>query len=292
MDTRKLLFISKLAIVLVLLYTGGSTLMVHRDSAEVFSPASAGGGEREGAFQADASAGDGAEDLSAIVERSIFGAAGQASGQGGSDYSSAATELGIELVGTVAGTPAVSRAIIKNTETKTLGLYSIGQAVAGATIEGIRLNTVDLLHNGEIKTLTLKAAQAYRRVGSSKSSEGKTQAARKASTYLPASRVSPKSDAVGQSKVGYIEEILSKAIIEPYAVNGKVEGLKVTGLDKVPAAMLLGLKDGDIVRHVNGQQLTSLQKAFQVFQKAKSQPAISLEFSRDGEIKELTFDLH
>lgn len=290
MDARKLLFISKLAIVFVLIYTGGSTLMVYRNSAEFFAPASAGGGEREGTLGADASAEDGAEDFSGIVERGIFGTAGR-SGQA-SGKISAAKELGIELVGTVAGTPAVSRAIIKNTKTKTLGLYKIGQAVAGATIESIRLNAVDLLHNGKIKTLTLKTAQTHRLASSSRSSKGKTQTTRKASAYLPASRVSTKSAVVGRSKVEYIEEILSKAIIEPYIVNGKVEGLKVTGLEKVPAAMLLGLKNGDIVRYVNGQQLTSLQKAFQIFQKAKSQPAISLEFSRNGEMKELTFDLH
>ena len=158
MNARKFLFISKLAIVLVLIYTGGSTLMMHRNSAEVFAPASAGGGERKGAFQADASPGDGTEDFSGIVERGIFGTAGRSSGQDGSGYSSAARELGIELVGTVAGTPAVSRAIIKNTKTKVLSLYSIGQEIGGATIENIRVDAVDLLHNGKTKVLTLKTA--------------------------------------------------------------------------------------------------------------------------------------
>ena len=51
------------------------------------------------------------------------------------------------------------------------------------------------------------------------------------------------------------------------------------------------LEDGDVVRQVNGQRLSSLQKAFQVFQKAKSQPAIRLELLRGNDTKELRFDL-
>lgn len=292
MDARKLLFISKLAIVLVLVYTGGSTLMDQRNYGEFFAPSSADGDERQGAIDADGSADTGGGDFSEIVDKGIFGTGANSSGRSGAGGISAAKELGIELVGTVAGTPEVSRAIIKNTKTKTLGLYSIGQIVAGATIESIRLNAVDLLHNGEIKTLALKAVGGSARISSSRPPRGKTETAGKASTYLPATRVNPESTVVRQSMVGQVEQILSKAIIEPHAVNGEVEGLKITGLEKVPAATALGLRNGDIVRHVNGQRLTSLQKAFQVFQKAKSQPAVSLDISRDGEPKELTFDFH
>jgi len=93
------------------------------------------------------------------------------------------------------------------------------------------------------------------------------------------------------TKIGYVEDILTRAVIQPYTVNGQVQGLRITGLEKVRAAEVLGLKNGDIIRVVNGQQLTSLQKAFQVFQKAKSQPTISLELSRGGDTKTLTFDL-
>lgn len=290
MNARKLLLISKLAIVLVLVYTGGSTLLVNRNSREVFAPASAGGSVPEGMSGTDGSADSDAEDFSSIVERGIFGTAERPSSQS-TIGPSVAKELGIELVGTVAGTPAVSRAIIKNTKTNTLGLYSTGQTVAGATVESIRLNAVDLLHNGIKKTLTLKTAPMQNHRRASKLGAPKAGTVENGSTYLPASRAASKSDVVGKSKTEYVEEILSKAIIQPYTVNGEVEGLKVTGLDKVPAATLLGLKDGDIVRRVNDQQLTSLQKAFQVFQKAKSQSAISLELSRGGEMKELKFDL-
>ena len=292
MNTRKLLFISKLAIVLLLVYTGGSTLLVDRNHGEVFAPASAGGGESREPPQADASGSNGSEDFSAIVERGIFGTAVEPSAQSNAgSLLSVDKELGIELVGTVAGAPAISRAIIKNTTTKSLGLYRTGQAVAGATIESIELNAVVLLHNGNRKKLSLKAAQTRSWADSFKPAQGKVKAVETA-PYLPANRAGLQSVERPASRIGYIEQILSKAAIEPYAVNGKVEGLKITGIENVPAAELLGLQNGDIIRLVNGQQLTGLQKAFQILQKAKTQPTISLELSRGSETKELTFDLH
>lgn len=292
MRTRKVLLISKLALVLLLVYTGGSTLLVRRNCTEFFEPASAGGSQSDGPAEVDASGRNLSDDFSVIVERGIFGTAGQSSAHGDADgLPSVARELGIELVGTVCGSPAVSRAIIKNTKTKTLRLYRPGQTVAGATIQSVEFNAVILLHNGRRKALNLEAAETGPSADSSRPAQGKVNPV-KAAPYLPTNRVRRQSAAVAASKIGYIQEILSKAAIEPYSINGIVEGFRITGLEKVPAAKSLGLENGDIIRRVNGQQLSSLQKAFQVFQKAKSQPSISMELSRGGVTKEFTFDLH
>ncbi len=291
MNTRKVLLISKLAIVLLLVYTGGSTVLVRRNSAELFLPAPAGGSENERPHQEDASGRELADDLSVIVERGLFGTGGQPSADGkAGGLPSVAGELGIELVGTVCGNPAISRAIIKDSGTKALGLYRPGQTVAGATIQSIEPNAVILLHNGRVKSLNLRAAETARLADSPQPTQGKVKAANPA-PYLPANRAGGQSSAGPASRIGYVEEILSKAAVEPYGANGIIEGLRITGLEKVPAAELLGLENGDVIRRVNGQQLTSLQKAFQVFQKAKSQPSISMELSRGGVTKELTFDL-
>jgi type II secretory pathway component PulC len=56
-------------------------------------------------------------------------------------------------------------------------------------------------------------------------------------------------------------------------------------------ANLFGLRNGDIVQTVNGQNLNSKQKAFQVLKKARTQSNISLQLLRDGKAKELSFDL-
>jgi general secretion pathway protein C len=291
------LSISKLALVLILCYIVAASLLVWRSSTEVFGPASAVGTENGSAAETAYPAQDSAEDWSVIVRRSIFGAAGKPSNQMQSEpgradagfLPSASQELGLELVGTVCGSPPFSRAIVRDTKTKIVDLYRPGQTVAGAYIQSIEDNVVILIHEGRRKMLSLKTAEAAPAATAAR--DIKDAPGVKPAAYLAPTRISEQPAAVSTSRIGYIEEILSKAVIEPYTVNGKVEGLKITGLEDVPVAEALGLKNGDIIRIVNGQQLTSIQKAFQVFQKAKSQPAINLELSRGDETKELTFDL-
>jgi len=295
--THNLLSISKLALVLILCYIVAASLLVWRSSTEVFGPASAVGTENGSAAETAYPAQDSAEDWSVIVRRSIFGAAGKPSNQMQSEpgradagfLPSASQELGLELVGTVCGSPPFSRAIVRDTKTKIVDLYRPGQTVAGAYIQSIEDNVVILIHEGRRKMLSLKTAEAAPAATAAR--DIKDAPGVKPAAYLAPTRISEQPAAVSTSRIGYIEEILSKAVIEPYTVNGKVEGLKITGLEDVPVAEALGLKNGDIIRIVNGQQLTSIQKAFQVFQKAKSQPAINLELSRGDETKELTFDL-
>jgi len=298
LNACKLLFISKLALVLILCYIVASSLLVWRSSTEVFAPASAVGTENGSAAEMPYPAQDSAEDWSVIVSRSIFGAAGKPSSRmqsepgrtDGGFLPSAGQELGLELVGTVCGSPPFSRAIIRNTKTKAVDLYRPGQAVAGAYIQSIEDNVVILIHEGRRKMLSLKTAEAAPPATAARDTKDAPGGVKPA-PYLAPARISEQPAAVKPSRIGYIEDILSKAVIEPYSVNGKVEGLKITGLEDVPVAEALGLKNGDVIRIVNGQQLTSLQKAFQVFQKARSQPAMNLELSRGDETKELTFDL-
>ena len=93
------------------------------------------------------------------------------------------------------------------------------------------------------------------------------------------------------TKITHLETILTKATIEPYLVNDQVEGLRITNLETIPMAKAFGLKEGDIIRQVNGHRLVSKQQAFQVVKKAKSHTIISLELLSGGETRELSFTL-
>jgi type II secretion system protein C len=197
-------------------------------------------------------------------------------------------QLGLELFGTIAGSPAVARAIIKNLKTGVLDLYKIGQTVEEARIENIETDSVILLHNGQRKILRLNILSAGNGDNiltlSSRTIDNTSQAVK---INVPVGQNPP----TVQSKMGYMEAVLDEAVIEPYLVNSRTEGLKITGMENIKAAKDLGLKNGDIIRTVNGHRLTSKQKAFQVFKKAKSEPSVGLELMRDGEIKTLSFSL-
>lgn len=93
-----------------------------------------------------------------------------------------------------------------------------------------------------------------------------------------------------QTKLKYIESILKKAAIEPYSINGQIEGLRIKGLDKMFQAKALQLKSGDIIIAVNGYTLSSQRKAYDIFKKARKEPMMTVDLLRDGKTKQLLFD--
>jgi len=202
-----------------------------------------------------------------------------------------AEELGLSLIGTLAGGPTTSRAVIQDAKTHTTGSYRIGDAVAAATVEAIQRETVVLRYQG--RPLVLKQCSGKTETREPKPLEGRPKA--EGTGPAKAGRSQPPTGAGASpavsSRSGSVAEVFRQATIEPYVKNNRTEGLKISGLEKIPLAEWFGLQNGDVVQSINGQQLTSKQKAFQVLMKARTQPKVDLQLLRDGQRKGLSFDL-
>ena len=95
-----------------------------------------------------------------------------------------------------------------------------------------------------------------------------------------------------RTKMKSIETVLRKAVIKPYHnINGQIEGLQISGLDKVLVARDLLLKSGDIICVVNGQLLSSKKVAFKIFKKARKLPIMEIELLRNGQTVTLQYYL-
>ena len=296
MHIRKTLLITKLVLVLALAYAALKIPLARQDGTEVFAPASAAGDEFQGRPERVNEAGSAADDSAVILAQNIFGCSySQAevndAGQGDNPVDqapSAEEELGLTLVGVVCGPPDLSRAIIRDGKNNTLDRYAIGRTIAGACVKSIREDTVILLHNGQEKMLRLKADGRSKDNRAWTPSSEPARKSEKPPTGGPAVTQAPAGSGAGMAPM---ETIFRQAVAEPHIVDGRVEGLRLTGLDDIPGVRELGLKDGDIVRTVNGHVVTSKQKAFQVLMKARSQPKISIELSRGDRTTTLSFDL-
>jgi len=272
------------------------TAMIPQEMGRILATRPAAGTETINAVAESRIAGVPMEDYSAIVSQNIFGDASYSSDVNkallgddtGRSVRSAEEELGLALVGTVAGSPAVSRAVIKDIRTNMLNLYKTGQTVAGAHVESIEKNEVILLHNGQRKKLTLKAA--------AKEGGNHTQAPLSRTVGQTAVVTKPslqlnQAPAQVPAKIEQVESMLGKAVVEPYVVKDQVEGIRITGLEGISVAKDLGLKNGDIIRVVNGQQVTSKQMAYQIFRKARTQTTMDIELLRGNEPQRLSFVL-
>lgn len=236
------------------------------------------------------------EDCSLIVGRNVFGfgkAAGSpAEPDQGRLKSLARTKLQLRLLGTVAGDAAVARAVIEDLTSKVQDLYRIGDVVQGARINRIERNRVILLREGRPEVLELcLAASASPKDTSREAKRVPTQPDLGDAVKV----ISPTEFAVNKrallARLGGMEALLKTAKLTPYVVDGKTEGLRITGIENVSMAGFVGLHEGDIIQAVNGQSLTSLQKAFQVFRKARTQRALDVRLLREDERKRLSFRL-
>ncbi len=106
-------------------------------------------------------------------------------------------------------------------------------------------------------------------------------------TNTPAKQVLTKV----RTKMKSIETVLKKAAIESYCINGQIEGLRISGLDKILAAKELLLKSGDIIRVVNGQPLSSKIRAYKIFKRARKLSTMEIELLRDGKSQTLLYYL-
>jgi type II secretion system protein C len=287
----RLLWAIRALLIGILFYVVVAVVVTPLHLGRSFKPHPAAGNEHVGDMPQAGPTTHAPADIAGILENNLFGEADPANAQPNADdgstagsMMSAGEQLGLRLIGVVAGGPVASRAIIQNTATKAANPYKIGDTLASAVIESIQSDTVILRHNGQRKALRLQAGAAAADSQSTAGEKGPPPAtSRNRSSVDPTVSEHP-------TGLGYMEDVLRQATIEPYVKNGQTEGLRITGLQTAPLAGLFGLRDGDIIQTVNGQRLTNKQKAFQVLQKARTQPKIRMQLLRDGKAKDLSFE--
>ena len=288
MDIRKVLFIGKLALALVLGYAVVRTVLVPEHREKSSTPASALGGSATHENEATGSPDLSFEDYAKIVERNPFGTSGKWTSTAnftGSRHS-VSEELGLALSGTISGSPTLARAVIKDLKTGMLDLYKTNQTVAGARIESIEKDAVVLVCDGQRKVLRLNIGQS----GSNNISQvASSRTTNKVSNVARVDLPTKKANTNTRTKIGCVEAILNNALIEPYSVDGQIEGLRISDLENISAVKKLGLKNSDVIRAVNGHRLTNKQRAYQIFKKARSQAVIDIELLRDNKTKKLSF---
>jgi type II secretion system protein C len=296
LHVREIVFVSKSALILLLGYVVVRTVLLQGRLVSDLAPASAYGEGEVYVNGTDDSPALSLEDYAEIVKRNMFDTSGRAAGGWSSvrDFAnpgySVSEELGLALLGTISGSPSVARAVIKDLNTGVIDMYEQGRMIGDVRIEEICEDSVIFMRNGERKTLRFNTAGSI----------GGNDSAVRTNSYRTINRSNREVEAglrnrganTGvQTMMGYVRAMLQAATVEPYVVNDRVEGLRVTGLESIEGARNVGLREGDIICAVNGHTLTSKQKAYQVFSKAKSQGEINLELLRGNELKKLSFSL-
>ena len=76
--------------------------------------------------------------------------------------------------------------------------------------------------------------------------------------------------------------VLTSARLTPRVKNGAVEGFLVTEIKPRGIMDAVGLKNGDILKRVNGYEMTSPERAIQVLTALKGETSFDLDIVRNG----------
>jgi general secretion pathway protein C len=94
-----------------------------------------------------------------------------------------------------------------------------------------------------------------------------------------------------ENALGNINQLLTQIRVVPNFQDGKADGFKVFAIKPNSIFAKVGLKNGDVIRRVNDNDITSPEKAFQIFQELRNEKHLSLEISRRGQTQSFSYEI-
>jgi general secretion pathway protein C len=197
-----------------------------------------------------------------------------------------AVPLNAKLLGTAPGAGMDSFAIIQDEGTKTQQLYRVGDKLQNRTLAGVEWDQV-VLKSGQGEEI-LKIVEPT----------GKPSAA-------PAAAPAPGSDSVQQR--GENDFVIDRAEVDramenmnqlftqiravPHFQDGKAAGFRLFAIKQDSVFEKIGLKNGDIITRINGNELTDPARAMTLLQDLRSEGRVTVDVNRNRQSTTLNYEI-
>ncbi len=178
-----------------------------------------------------------------------------------------------------------SIAVMRDTEAKVTGAFPVGGKVHGATITGIQETRVYLDNEGKSEYIDLFELPA---TAAPSPAVVVTHATDPLSAALDRGikRLSENSYELQRSTLesvlGNMALLSRSARIVPEMRNGKAAGFRFFAVRPDGPFAKIGVQNGDIISSINGLEITSPEKALEVYAKLKSASHLSLGIERNS----------
>jgi general secretion pathway protein C len=257
-----------------------------------------------------------------IQERNLFGAKGRAVAPAPPRTPAPAPPVtkpaaNLKLVGTVVGTPERTYAVIEDLGSKRQELYRLGDLVREAKVVEVTRNRVVLDNRGHREELfsfekTDTAAPppsepAARRLGGPRRSplpQAPVPNETPASPPQEGAEEGPEADIERVSEnmwrisrddlveqLDNFGQLMKEARLTPHFTGGQPDGFMITNLPGNSFLARMGLRSGDVMKGVNGQQFGTLEEFFQAYQQLQTEPMLQLEVERNNRSETLTYEI-
>lgn len=184
-----------------------------------------------------------------------------------------------------------SYATVINTENQRQGAYSVGDQLPGASgkVKAVKFKYVDFEHNGRTERVMLvgvapppPAPVAAAEPAPSDENKDDLQA----SIDNGIKKLDENSYEIDKSLVDKVlanpMAVAKGARVVPAVKNGKPDGFKLYAIRPSSVYAKLGLSNGDTIQAINGMELTTADKALEVYTKLKEMTSFEMEVTRRG----------
>jgi general secretion pathway protein C len=221
--------------------------------------------------------------IQAILSRNIFDSEVRSRPAGGrSDGPISPSSLPVELLGTIVfKNSRFSVALIRERNSKKTQYYAIGDSLLSTRVHKIERFRVVLDNGGRLESLELKAAESKIAGANIFTPEPKVD------SNIPFEEIGPGKFIIPQSIVddalNNFSKILTQARMVPNLTpDNKTDGFKVFQIKSGSIYEKLGMKENDIIKRVNGQDLDNFEKAAGLFTALRNEKTISIDLVRNG----------
>ena len=245
------------------------------------------------------------EEYTSIVQRNIFGATEKVEPPPLAEEIKPVemlqeTSLQLSLLGTIAGDTKSARAIILDKRTRNQDIYMVGDSVQEAVIRQILRGKIVLRHGEKDEILTM--VEDEETSDSSAKAEQSSGPIRRARNV---SRDAPQEEAPGEVEVETVaieqetlrnsmndlNSLMTQVRVRPYFRQGRPEGLIVSQIQPDSIFEKMGFMNGDIIASVNGKLMSTPEEAFQLYNSLQSGEDVSIEITRRGQKRMLTYQI-
>jgi general secretion pathway protein C len=179
-----------------------------------------------------------------------------------------------------------SIAVMRDTEAKIMGAYPVGGKIHGATVTGILETRVYLDNAGKAEYIDLfelpapppQAAAAVPNKETDPFAADLAKGIKKLSEHnyeLQRGTL--------ESVLGNMNLLSRSARIVPEMKDGKAAGFRLFAVRPDGPFAMIGMQNGDIISSINGLEITSPEKALEVYAKLKSASHLSLGMERNSQ---------
>lgn len=216
------------------------------------------------------------------------------------------TALPLLLLATnVGATNDDSYATVVNTENQRQGAFSVGDVIPGASghLKEIHYKYIDFENNGRVERLVLAGATAPVAVApvaaeTPPSVEGAGSGSGDELQASIDSGIKKIDDSTYEIDRSLVDKVLANpmgigkgARIVPAVKNGKPDGFKLYAIRPNSVYAKLGLQNGDTLQSINNFELTSVDKALEVYTKLREASSLEVDITRRGKQEKLKYSI-